>query len=61
MDRGGQAWNESYLLRAFPSCNASFRIELFASFLAHFHADRLAREMPLAQQAPGSGLWIRRI
>jgi hypothetical protein len=63
----GRAWNEAYLLRAFLQYNQRFRIEFFNSYLAHFHQERLLREMPLclcplascAGVPSGSSLWLR--
>ncbi len=43
----GRAWNEAYILRAFLQHNDRFRIDLFNSFLDHFHRDTVARQMPL--------------
>ncbi len=56
----GRAWNEAYLLRAFFQYNNAFRIQYFNSFLGHFHADRLAKEMPLCLKNTGGSLWVRK-
>lgn len=56
----GRAWNENYLLRAFLLFNKDFDILLFNSYLAHFHHDEVAANMPLWAEKPGGSLWIRR-
>ena len=57
----GCAWNEAYALRAFLQYNAAFRIELFTSWLWHFHREALARALPPAAEWHASSLWIRRL
>jgi len=57
----GIAWNEAYLLRAFLQYNDAFRIQLFNTFLEHFHPERVYGAMPLCQQNPGGSLWLRRM
>lgn len=56
----GRAWNEAYLLRAFLQYNACFKIRLFNSFLANFHRDRLASQMPLFLRSAASSIWIEK-
>jgi hypothetical protein len=56
----GRAWNEAYLLRAFLQFNATFEILFWGSFLAHFHRERLLRELPLWSLNPGGSIWLRR-
>lgn len=56
----GRAWNEAYLLRAFLSYNAAFRIELYNAFIGHFHAEALERSLPLAIKNPGTSIWLSR-
>jgi hypothetical protein len=55
----GRAWNEAYVLRAFLQYNATFEIEFFNSFLAHFHREKFLT-MPLFLKNPGSSIWIRK-
>lgn len=57
----GRAWNEDYLLRAFLQYNSAFRVLLFSTFLARFHADRLAALMPLTLKNPGGDIWLQRV
>ena len=57
----GRAWNEAYALRAFLQYNSAFRIELFTSWLWHFHREALARALPPAAELHASSLWIRRL
>jgi hypothetical protein len=56
----GRAWNEAYLLHAFLQYNREFRIQIFNSFLGHFHRDRMGRLMPLFVKNPGSSIWLTR-
>ena len=56
----GRCWNEIYLLRAFLAYNASFRVEVFSSFLAQHHHDVLSSSLPLVAWRPGSSLWLRK-
>jgi predicted O-methyltransferase YrrM len=57
----GRAWNEDYLLRAFLQYNSAFRILLFSTFLARFHADRLQALMPLCLKNPGGNIWLEKL
>lgn len=57
----GRAWNEAYLLRAFLQCNASYRIAIFNSYLAHHHLEVLLSQMPLCQYGVGSSLWLVKV
>ena len=54
----GRAWNEGYLLRAFLSHNAAFKIEFFTSYLMHHFRSRFESEFPLMMQCPGGGIWL---
>jgi hypothetical protein len=56
----GRAWNEAYLMRAFLQYNRSFSIELFNSYLGHFHRAALIAALPLADRNPGTSLWLRK-
>jgi predicted O-methyltransferase YrrM len=56
----GRAWSEAYLVRAFLTCNPEFRIMLFNDWLATFHRDRIAAELPtMLTDRPGA-LWLHR-
>ena len=57
----GRAWTEAYLLRAFLQYNNAFTIQLFNSFLGHYHRATLAAKMALCTQNPGSSLWIKKV
>ena len=59
--RGGRAWNEDYLLRAFLQFNTSFRIEFFNQYLATHHRDALERSLPLFARNPGGSFWMSRV
>jgi hypothetical protein len=56
----GRAWNEDYLLRAFLAFNGAFEVVLFSQYLARFHREWLARELPMVLENPGGALWMRR-
>lgn len=56
----GRAWQESYVLRAFLEYNTAFEIVLFNTFLATFHRDWLALNMPLCLRNTGGSLWLRK-
>ncbi|WP_241666424.1 class I SAM-dependent methyltransferase [Mycobacterium marseillense] len=58
-------WNEQYLLEAFLSYNAEFKIIGALNFLKHHHADELTAVCPvlrdqLESREPGS-FWLRRV
>jgi len=65
----GRAWNEAYLLHAFLQYNEAFSVQLFNSFLEHFHRDLVAREMPLcldhSQQSmiptSAQSIWLKKL
>jgi predicted O-methyltransferase YrrM len=60
----GFAWNEAYLLRAFLQYNSDFRIVLWNSYVARFHADFLRARMPRCAESVsfgvGGSLWLER-
>jgi hypothetical protein len=56
----GRAWNEAYLMRSFLQYNSAFSIELFNSYLGHFHRAALIRALPLADRNPGTSLWLKK-
>lgn len=58
--KAGRSWNEAYLLRAFLLFNDAYRIVLWNSFLAAFHATSVATAMPLWGRNPGGSLWLER-
>jgi hypothetical protein len=57
----GRAWNEAYVLRAFLQYNNAFKIQYFSSFMAQFHRDELAKEMPLCTKNTGGSIWIKKV
>jgi hypothetical protein len=57
----GRAWNEAYALRAFLQYNSAFRIELFTSWLWHFHQEALSASLRPCARWHASSLWIRRL
>lgn len=54
-------WNEQYLLEAFLTCNADWKVIGALNYLRHHHYDRLHAACPFldADREPGS-LWIQR-
>ena len=59
--RGGRAWNEIYLLKAFLQFNASFKVLFFNSYIATHHGAAAERHLPLFMKNPGGSLWIEKI
>jgi len=57
----GRTWNEAYVLRAFLQYNNAFKIQYFNSFIAQFHRDELAKEMPLCLRDTGGSIWIKKV
>ena len=57
----GFGWNEGYLLRAFLMYNPNYKIELFNSYLQHFHEDWFRQNMPKCLLHQGQSIWIRKI
>jgi hypothetical protein len=54
----GRAWNEIYLLRAFLSSNAVFRVRFFSDYLAQRHPDVFAPFVSASiPDTPGS-IWL---
>ncbi len=58
--RCGIAWNESYLLRAFLSFNAAFKILLFSDLVQIEHKELFAKSFPICNRNSGGCLWIRK-
>jgi predicted O-methyltransferase YrrM len=59
--RGGRAWNEDYVLKAFLQFNAKFKILFFNSYLAIHHKEVVERNLPSFLKNPGGSLWIEKI
>ena len=65
----GRAWNESYILRAFLSCNKDYKILFFNDWFADRHWTYLEKHMPLCTVQPkgspfkncGVSLWIKKV
>lgn len=59
------AWNEAYILRAFLTRNADWRIIFFSSFLEAFHGERLRRDMPVLMRGSGpvrgTSIWLEKV
>lgn len=58
--RGGRAWNEQYVLRAFLLFNSAFRIRLFGDYITYKHPDWFREHMPLCLRNTGGALWLER-
>ena len=58
--RGGRAWNEDYILKAFLQFNNSFRVLFFNSYIAAHHGAAAERQLPLFMKNPGGGIWIEK-
>lgn len=58
--RGGRAWNESYLIRAFLQFNDSFEIILLGPLCINQNRDWFQAHMPDCLKNPGGSLWLRR-
>jgi hypothetical protein len=56
----GRSWNEAYLLRAYLSNNAKYRIELFPSWLEKNHALEWQNAFPGVEKHQASSLWLRK-
>jgi predicted O-methyltransferase YrrM len=56
----GKSWSEAYLLRAFLEYNSTFEVVLMNDYLAHFHGDFFAQNMPLCLQNTGGSIWLRK-
>jgi hypothetical protein len=53
-------WNEAYILRAFLSYNAHFKIIMFNHHLMQFHKEWFAGNMPLCIRNGGGSIWIEK-
>ncbi len=58
--RGGYAWAESYLVKAFLQFNSSFEIMVFLHWLHTHKPDVLAAINPHLERGGGSSLYLRR-
>lgn len=58
--RGGIAWNESYVLKAFLQFNTTFRILLFNSFLGTDQRGLMGQILPLFLKNTGASLWLEK-
>jgi len=56
----GRAWNEAYVLRAFPMFELGLGDRFYHSFTAARHPEVFGSSLPPAAQSPGSSLWLRR-
>lgn len=66
--KGGRAWNEAYILRAFLQYNPLFEILFFNSYIELHHAELLKTAMPGILKIPSikgtagnTSLWIRKV
>jgi predicted O-methyltransferase YrrM len=59
--RGGMAWNEAYLLRAFLSFNDSFEMLFWVPFAAMAWPSLIKEKMPDYLVNTGASIWLRRI
>jgi hypothetical protein len=57
----GWGWNEAYLLRAFLSDNATFRVSIFPSMLQHLVPQAFEQHMPLFCNTFAGSLWMEKI
>ena len=65
----GRSWNEAYLLHGFLQYNDAFSIQLFNSFIEHFHRDVVSRDMPMclnyAKQSiiptSAQSIWLKKL
>jgi len=55
-----RSWNEAYLVQAFLQYNTAFEILYWANYAWHFHAEELARLMPLCMENEGGSLWLKK-
>ena len=58
--RGGRAFNESYVLKAFLQFNSSFKILFFNSYLANHHRAAAEKALPVFVKHPGASLWLEK-
>lgn len=57
----GFGWNETYLLKSFMMHNPDFKIELFNTYLEHFHENWFKENMPQCLLNKGGSIWIRKV
>lgn len=57
----GFGWNETYLLKSFLMHNKDFRIEMFNTYMEHFHEDWFRENMPKCLLDKGGSIWIRKV
>ena len=58
--RGGRAWNEAYVLRAFLQYNSQFEIVIFNNFAVRKWHGYINEKAPVMAQNSGSSLWLRK-
>jgi predicted O-methyltransferase YrrM len=59
--KGGMAWNEAYLLRAFLSFSDSFEVVFWVPFAAMAWPSLIKERMPEYLVNTGASIWLRRI
>jgi len=57
----GRGWNEAYLLRAYLQSNHGYRIRLWNSYLAAFHASEVSSKLPDWGRNSGGSMWLERV
>ena len=57
----GRGWNEAYLLRAYLQSNHRYRIRLWNSYLAAFHAAEVSSKLPMWGRNSGGSVWLERV
>lgn len=57
----GFGWNEAYVLKSFLLHNPDFKIELFNTYLEHFHEDWFKQNMPKCLLNKGGSIWLRKV
>jgi predicted O-methyltransferase YrrM len=57
----GRAWNESYLLRAFLSCNSDFEILLWNSYAGLAFNEWLSEQSPLFLRNTGGSIYLQKV
>lgn len=55
-----RAWNEDYVLRAFPQYNEAFEIVFFNHFMRLHHRESLIEKLPLCEEDVGSSIYLRK-
>lgn len=56
----GFNWNENYMLRSFLAHNRSYKICLFADYLAKCYSEEF-RKMPLCLKNTGGNIWLEKV